>query len=48
VQLDTLRLRLLEIGGRVRELATGVRLDLASSHLGQPRWDLLARRPERL
>jgi hypothetical protein len=42
LQLDTLRLRLLKIGGRVRELATRVRLHLASSHPGQPLWDLLA------
>ena len=40
--LDTLRLRLLKVGGRVRELATRVRLHLASSHPGQPLWDLLA------
>ncbi len=42
LQLDTLRLRLLKVGGRVRELATRVRLHLASSHPGQPLWDLLA------
>jgi hypothetical protein len=42
VQLDTLRLRLLKIGGRVREPATRVRLHLASSRPGQPLWDLLA------
>jgi hypothetical protein len=42
VQLDTLRLRLLKVGGRVRELATHVRLHLASSHPSQPLWDLLA------
>jgi hypothetical protein len=42
LQLDTLRLRLLKIGGRVRELATRVRLHLASSHPSQPLWDLLA------
>jgi hypothetical protein len=42
LQLDTLRLRLLKIGGRVRELATCVRLHLASSHPSQPLWDLLA------
>jgi len=46
-QLDTLRLRLLKIGGRVRELASCVRLHLASSHPGQPLWDALAARPER-
>jgi hypothetical protein len=42
LQLDTLRLRLIKIGGRVRELATRVRLHLASSHPGQLLWDLLA------
>jgi hypothetical protein len=42
LQLDTLRLRLLKIGGRVRELATRVRLHLATSHPGPPLWDLLA------
>jgi Transposase DDE domain group 1 len=42
LQLDTLRLRLLKIGGRVRELATRVRLHLATSHPSQPLWDLLA------
>jgi hypothetical protein len=42
LQLDTLRLRLLKIGGRVPELATCVRLHLASSHPSQPLWDLLA------
>jgi hypothetical protein len=47
IQLDTLRLRLLKIGGWVRELPTVVRLHLASSHPGQPLWDLLAARPGR-
>jgi hypothetical protein len=42
LQLDTLRLRLLKVGGRVRELATHVRLHLASSHPRQPLWDLVA------
>ncbi len=42
LHLDTLRLRLLKVGGRVRELTTRVRLHLASSHPGQPLWDLLA------
>ena len=36
IQLDTLRLRLLKIGGWVRELATVVRLHLACSHPGRP------------
>jgi hypothetical protein len=44
LQLDTLRLRLLKIGGRVRELLSTVRLHLASGHPGQPLWRLLARR----
>jgi hypothetical protein len=47
LQLDTLRLRLLKVGGRVRELLTRVRLHLASSHPGQPLWTLLAARPGR-
>ncbi len=42
LQLDTLRLRLLKIGGRVRQLATHVRLSLASHHPGEPLWRLLA------
>lgn len=40
--LETLRLRLLKIGGRVRQLATRVHLRLASSHPGEPLWYLLA------
>ena len=47
IQLDTLRLRLVKIGGWVRELATRVRLHLASSHPGRPLWLLLAARPGR-
>ena len=42
LQLDTLRLRLVKIAGRVRELATIVRLHLATSHPGEPLWLLLA------
>jgi hypothetical protein len=42
MQLDTLRLRLLKIGGRVSQLRDRVRLRLASSHPGQPLWDHLA------
>ena len=45
-QLDTLRLRLLKIGGRVRELADRIRLSLASSHPGEPLWHALAQRPK--
>ncbi len=47
MQLDTLRLRLIKIGGWVRERAEAVRLHLASSHPGQPLWHLLATRPGR-
>jgi len=47
MQLDTLRLRLVKIGGWVRELTTRVRLHLASSHPGQPLWERLATRPGR-
>jgi hypothetical protein len=47
VQLDTLRLRLLKIGGRVRQLAQRVRLHLASSHPGESLWHHLAARPGR-
>ncbi len=42
LQLNTLRLLLLKIGGRVRELVTKVRLHLASSHPGQHLWSLLS------
>jgi hypothetical protein len=38
IQLDTLRLRLLKIGGRVREWPHQIRLHLASSHPGEPLW----------
>jgi hypothetical protein len=41
MQLDTLRLRLVKIGGRVRELLTKVRLHLASGHPGQRLWEAL-------
>ena len=41
-QLDTLRLRLIKIGGRVRELLTKVRLHLASGHPGQSLWHALS------
>ena len=41
MQLDTLRLKLVKIGGRVRELLTKVRLHLASGHPGQRLWDAL-------
>jgi hypothetical protein len=42
MQLDTLRLYLIKIGGRVRELMTKVRLHLASGHPGQGWWHALS------
>ena len=42
IQLDTLRLRLVKIGGRVRELLTKIRLHLASGHPGQRLWQALS------
>lgn len=45
--LDTLRLRLLKIGGWVRERHDRVRLRLASSHPSEPLWQVLATRPDR-
>jgi hypothetical protein len=42
MQLDTLRLRLIKIGGRVRELLTKVRVHLASGHPGQRLWHALS------
>ena len=47
LQLDTLRLRVLKIGARVRELLTCVRLSLATSHPAEPLWRALARRTNR-
>lgn len=47
MQLDTLRLRLIKIGGWVRHLTERVRIHLASSHPGRPLWELLATRPGR-
>jgi len=44
MQLDTLRLRLIKIGGWVRERTRTVLLHLASSHPGEPLWHLLAAR----
>ena len=43
MQLDTLRLGLIKIGGRVRELLAKVRLHLASGHPGQSMWHALSR-----
>ncbi len=44
LQLDTLRLTVLKIGGRVLQWGDHVRLRLASSHPGQALWSLLATR----
>jgi hypothetical protein len=42
MQLDTLRLWVVKIGGRVRQLFTKVRLHLASGHPGQRLWQALS------
>jgi Transposase DDE domain group 1 len=42
MQLDTLRLGMIKIGARVRELMTKVRLHLASGHPGQDSWHALS------
>ena len=42
MQLDTLRLSLIKIGGRVKELLTKVRLHLATGHPGRPLWHALS------
>jgi hypothetical protein len=42
MQLDTLRLRLVKIGGRVRQLVGKVRLHLSSGHPGQILWRTLS------
>ncbi len=42
LQLGTLRLRLVKIGGWVREQVRGVVIHLASSHPGETLWQLLA------
>jgi hypothetical protein len=47
LQLGTLRLRLLKIGGWVRQRRDAVSLHRASSHPGEPLWYLLATRPGR-
>ena len=44
MRMETLRLTLLKVGGRVLEFADHCRLRLASSHPSQPLWQLLARR----
>jgi hypothetical protein len=43
MQLDTLRLSLIKIGGRVREHFKKVRLHLTSGHSGQSSWHALSR-----
>ena len=45
MQLDTLRLVLIKVGGRVRQLLTKVRLHLASGHPGQHLWNALVNNP---
>jgi hypothetical protein len=47
LQLGTLRLRLIKIGGWLRSRIEGLTLHLASSHPGEPLWRLLASRPDR-
>lgn len=47
LQLDTLRLRLIKIGGWVRQRLNRLSLHLASSHPGEPLWLLLATRSSR-
>lgn len=42
MQLDTLRLLLVKVGGKVRQLLTKVRLHLASGHPGQRLWCTLS------
>ena len=42
VQLDTLRLALIKIGGRVRDFVTKVRLHLSSGHPGEGLWNALS------
>ncbi len=42
MQLDTLRLLLVKIGGRVRQLLTKIRLYLSSGHPGQRLWQALS------
>jgi hypothetical protein len=47
LQLGTLRLRLIKVGGWVRRGLAGITLHLAGSHPGEPLWHLLAARPHR-
>ncbi len=48
MQLDTLRLKVVKIGARVRQLLTKVRMHLASGHPGQRLWQALASSAEGL
>ena len=48
IQLDTLRLRLIKIGARVRQLPSILRLHLASSHPAEPLWQALSASPRPL
>jgi hypothetical protein len=48
MQLDTLRLRLIKIGGRVRQLLTKVRVHLGSGDPGRRMWQALASTAEGL
>ena len=45
MQLDTLRIVLIKVGGRVRQLLSKVRLHLASGHPGQHLWNALVNNP---
>jgi hypothetical protein len=47
MQLDTLRLRLIKIGGLVRQRLDAIRIHLATSHPGEPLWLALASHPRR-
>ncbi len=42
MQLDTLQLVLIKVGGRVRELMTKIRMHLAYGHPGQSSWHALS------
>ncbi len=45
MQLDTLRVVLIKVGGRVRQLLTKARFHLASGHPGQRFWYALVNNP---
>lgn len=47
LQLATLRLQVLKIGGWVHERLEGIHLHLAHSYPAEPLWHLLATRPTR-